>query len=1045
MNSKLTAAGAFLAAACFLAAAGDADGAGGGLAVVLGCDDPGLLEEFHTGGGFVVQGLDTDADNVDKAREYVAGKDIYGPVSVNVYDGKRLPYVDDLVNRIVVTGECAVPDEEILRALTPRGVADVNGRKVVKRVPPDIDEWSHWMHGPDNNPVANDKRVDVPRHLQWIQSPTWISSHNLNPGVSAVVTAGGRVFSIINEMPPGIKGMDDKWVLTARDAFNGLVLWTRPIKDWGWTHWSEQEQSVEMRFVPPFQVMRRMVATDDRLFVTPGFYSPVHMIEAASGKVLRVLEGTEKTFEILHLDGRLYLALNDSIGTKNMIPAVSIMAVDPETGKQLWKTSGFRGVSGKFNSLYKHANVFMTAGSGNITLVSGDELVSLDQRNGKERWRTARPGKRVRLTDDDIKSLAPGKTRSAGVPKYRADQFFPNNCALLHCDGVIVLTEIKDELKNFKTRTMKTGYTVAYDAASGKELWRFDCVTFAHFVPPDVFVIDGLAWTLEGESKSYVGLELRTGKRKKSYPVDAMIWKAGGHQLCFRNKATTEKIIFGRRKSEFIDIDTGEITYHAWIKGMCNYGVMPANGMIYYPPHNCSCYLPIKNTGFSAQTAHGFAGGPATGQLLKGKAYGKSFKDAPRAAKGDWPMHRRNGARKGSLPSSLPTKPSLAWRVELGGALSQVVAVGQRLYLAEKDAHRVCCLDREKGSVLWRYTAGGRIDSAPTYVDGRILAGCRDGHVYCLDAETGGLVWRFRGAPYDARLIAYDQLESVWPVHGSIVARDGKVFCLAGRSSYLNGGMHLYALELATGKAVQEKKLLPDLESHYEAEQGVRSDLMVADGDSIRVRHMAFAADDIEKTQFVKGASRGPSIKSSLSAISGFLDDSWFNTTVWGVGPVRGQIVTYDGTHAFGLLANKRFGQSCGHDIFSIAQGGYLLFCTSRAGKGAPVSKKPARGKTKKGSRSRYLWSHTVPIRGEAILAADNCLYLAGTRDVVDEDDPWAHVEGRRGGVLAVHSREDGARLGEVSLASAPVFDGMSASVGNVFLVARDGSVSCYR
>ena len=760
---------------------------------------------------------------------------------------------------------------------------------------------------------------------------------------------------------------------------------------------------------------------------------------------MRVLEGTEKTFEVLHLDGRLYLAVNDSIGTKNMIPAVTVMAVDPKTGKRLWKASGFRGVSGKFNSLYKHANVFMTAGSGGIILVSGDELVCLDQQTGKEQWRAARPGKRVRLADDDIKSLAPGEERSPAVPNYRAHQFFPNNCAILHSDGVIVLTEIKDDLKNFKTRTAKTGYTVAYDAVSGKELWSFDCVTFAHFVPPDLFVIDGLVWTLDGESKSYVGLELRTGKRKKSYPVDDMIWRAGGHQLCFRNKATTEKIIFGRRKSEFIDIDTGEITYHAWIKGMCNYGVMPANGMIYYPPHNCSCFLPIKNTGFSAQTAHGPASAPTTKQLFKGKAYGRPFMDAPRAGREDWPMYRHNGARKGSLPAPLPTKPSLAWRVELGGALSQVVAVGERLYVAERDAHRICCLDRGRGTVLWRHTVGGRIDSAPTYVDGRILAGSRDGHVYCLDGETGERVWRFRGAPQDISLLAYDQLESVWPVHGSIVARDGKVFCLAGRSSYLNGGMHLYALNLETGKPVQRTTLVPDLESHYEAEDGVRSDLMVVDGNRIRVRHMEFAADDVEKIQYVKGSSRGPSIAGSLSAISGFLDSSWFNTTVWGLGSVKGQIMTYDGTHVFGILANRKFGQSCGHDIFSVGEKDYLLFCQSLAAKDVQAGKKAGKGKATKGNKSRYLWSQMAPIRGEAILASDNCVYLAGTRDFVDKDDPWAHVEGRRGGILAVHARADGAKLAELSLESAPVFDGMSASGGNVFLVARDGSVSCYR
>jgi len=1022
-------------------------GVKGGLVVVLGCDAPGsdaIIAAARTG-PYLVQFLDIDAKKVDAARGRIRKMGLYGQVTAQVFDGKKLPYINNLVNLVIAPAAgCRVTTDEVMRVLAPRGVSAVGGKKTVKPIGGDIDEWSHWMHGPDNNPVAQDKVINVPRHLQWVQEPTWISSHNLNPGVSAVVTSGGRVFSIINEMPPGIRGMKDKWMLTARDAFNGLVLWALPMKEWGWTHWSEQEESVEMRFVPPFQVMRRLVASDNMLFVTPGFYSPVHVLDSASGEVLRVLKGTEKTFEILHLDGTLYLAVNDSLGTDNMIPAITVLAVDPATGKTLWRKGPFRGISGKLNSLYKHANAFLTAGSGGIALIDGDTVVSLDRKTGKERWRTQRPGKRLKLSDADINSLGRGKTRTANVPKYRASQFFPNNCAIVHSDGVIVLTEIKDMLKNYKTRLGKTAYTVAYDAVSGKELWRFDGVTFAHFVPPDLFVINGLVWTLDGETKSYVGLELRTGEKKKSYPADALIWKAGGHQLCFRNKATTEFIIFGRRKSEFINVRTGAISKHAWIKGMCNYGVMPANGMIYYPPHNCSCYMPIKNTGFCAQTSQGYKGGLVSERLVKGKRYGKSFKSAMRAGGEDWPVYRADASRRGDLPMALPLKPALKWSTDLGGPLTQAVAVGDKLYVARTDAHMICCLDRRTGTVLWRYAIGGRIDSSPSYANGRLVAGCRDGNVYCLDAATGELVWRFCGAPQHANLVAYGQLESAWPVHGSMVVKDEKVYCLAGRSSYLNGGMHLSVLDLKTGKVVQSKKLVPNLASSYEADDGLRSDLMVVDGDVIRIRHMAFDPKNIEKVSFANGASRGPNFKTSLSAISGFLDDSWFNTTVWQIGSAKGQVIAYDDTHVFALAAHRKFGQSCGHDIFQLAQRGYRLSCSSRSQKTNAADKTKGKGRRKSGRRTVNVWSNMAPLRGEGMLLGSNCLYVAGTRDIVDEKDPWAHVEGRKGGLMAIYGRTDGKKLAEVPLPAAPIFDGISASRGNVYLVTRDGKVNCY-
>ena len=123
---------------------------------------------------------------------------------------------------------------------------------------------------------------------------------------------------------------------------------------------------------------------------------------------------------------------------------------------------------------------------------------------------------------------------------------------------------------------------------------------------------------------------------------------------------------------------------------------------------------------FRAQTAQGYKGGAGSERLLKGSAYGKSFKPTARTAREDWPMYRADAARRGSLPTALPAKPALKWSADFGGRLSQVVAAGGRLYVVEKDKHRICCLDRKTGRVLWRYTTGGRIDSAPTCAAGRL-------------------------------------------------------------------------------------------------------------------------------------------------------------------------------------------------------------------------------------------------------------------------------------------------------------------------------------
>jgi len=66
--------------------------------------------------------------------------------------------------------------------------------------------------------------------------------------------------------------------------------------------------------------------------------------------------------------------------------------------------------------------------------------------------------------------------------------------------------------------------------------------------------------------------------------------------------------------------------------------------------------------------------------------------------------------------------------------------------------------------------ADGRIDSPPTCYQGLLLFGCRGGWVYAIRAKDGVLAWKFNDLP-EKRLISADgQLESAWPVCGSVMA-----------------------------------------------------------------------------------------------------------------------------------------------------------------------------------------------------------------------------------------------------------------------------------
>ena len=95
----------------------------------------------------------------------------------------------------------------------------------------------------------------------------------------------------------------------------------------------------------------------------------------------------------------------------------------------------------------------------------------------------------------------------------------------------------------------------------------------------------------------------------------------------------------------------------------------------------------------------------------------------------------------------------------------------------------------------------------------------------------------------------------------------------------------------------------------------------------------------------------------------------------------------------------------------------------------------------------------------KAMVLADQTLFVAGPPDVVDEQKIWGHtlesqvqaqlkeqseaLEGKQGSLLWAVSAADGAKLAEYKLESVPVFDGMSAANGRLYLSMKNGSILC--
>jgi len=1064
-------------------------GVRGGLVVMVGCEDSELLIGLGKQKGYLVHGLDTQSDRIERATAVLQAEGLCGRVSVARFDGRSLPYVDNLVNLVVMRdARCKMRDKEIMRVLAPGGIALIRDTSqgvrdpashnshpasrishpasrilhpasrtaggwtmLKKSIPPEIDVWTHHMYDASGIGAGRDTAVSQPRSIQWKAGPEYSRSHENMSSVSAVVSAGGRVFSIMDEGPTASIYLPARWFLSARDAFSGVLLWKLPIREW------------HARLFPlksgPLQLPRRLVATEDRVYVTLGIDAPVSELDAATGQILRSFDDTEHAEELLYSDGKLLVVAGDGQGVKsfqghtpasrrgfvldertiNLTSNRSVVLVDTKAGKTVWRTPPGPIVP-----------LTIAADRGRVFFLRGDELVSADMTGGKNVWVVKTASKGVRF----------GTTSSPTL--------------LVHKDVVYVARQ---------------GTLTARNSATGEEMWSAPCAKGGYKAPASIFIVNDLIWDVDagGEpyrpgsdlskiNRTYVGYDLRTGKVVKELPVSSKHGYAIMHHRCHVPRASGKYIVTSFPGIEFFDVETGESTHDSWIRGACLYGFMPANGLIYTPPHPCACYTQGKLTGFWAVAGkrnHSEVKNPS-GRLEKGPAYEQigNRKSAIENHRG-WPTYRADAARSGTTSAALPVKVKALWKADVGPNLSQCVIADGKLFVATTENHTVHALDVGSGRQLWQFSAGGRVDSVPTFYQGTILFGSRDGYVYCLTADKGELVWRFRAAATDKRSVVYDQVESVWPVHGSVLVQDDVLWFCAGRSSFLDGGLLVYRLEPRSGKVLStntidslgEKDEQPPITHTIFARldmEGAKNDVLSCDGSNVFMRHWAFD---------LKG-NGVPQDIDHLFAPTGFLDTSWFRRTYWIYGRIyvsgaqgwartgnvrpTGRIMSVDEDRLYGF-GRDYYPPSPGnrHQMYLMGENERLFAAVrnsaavvappSDANSAAPKGKRAKRQKSAGGAKKDVLWSTPgdLQVRGMVLAGEgeDKRLFVAGAKGdwVVSHD---AYV-GKLGSVLRVISINDGRIIAEHDLPGFPISDGMSAARGQLYISLADGRVVC--
>ncbi len=1052
----------------------------GGVVVHLGCGDGTLTEQLAAGRQYVVHGLDTDAAHVDAARKRLLAAGRYGAVTIDRWDGQRLPYVDGFVNLLVVEDAGQAPADELLRALAPGGVVlkKQGGpwHKTVKPWPSEMDQWTHYFHGPDGNPVGDDLLVAPPTRLQWLGSPGWARHHDHMASMTSLVSANGRLFYILDEGSRASIQLPSHWRLIARDAFNGTILWKRDIPEWASKDFGLKSG--------PAHLLRRLVAVGDRVYVTLGIDAPTSILDAATGKTMATCQNSEMTREIVvagdtallvvgHEKSRLpnyrrvgtYVWSNTNASNKGwgwQGTTRSIVACDAVSGKLRWRKQS------------PVAPCSLAVEAGSIVLHDGRTLVCLDRRTGKTRW------------EAEETPLALPVHSNTG-PRV-----------LIHEDMVLLAAN--------------NGKVSGWTLDEGKKVWENRQKPSGHMSLRDLFVVDGLAWTAaiagSRDDGVWAGYDPKTGQKKREFPPDVQLhWF---HHRCYPSKASGKYLLAGRNGTEYVDLEKEHWTPNHWFRGGCIYGVMPCNGMTYASMDACGCQLEAKLNGFKALSPARVpqpAPDELTGQsrLERGPAYGRT--PGPVAGSGDWLTFRRDQVRSSAMLVGLEETGS-NWETQLGGRLTQPTIAAGKLFVASRDTHTLHALNADTGKALWSYTTGGQSDTPPTYWNGLVVFGSADGYVYAIGANDGMLAWRFRAAPVDQRMMAWEQIESAWPVHGSVLVRENAegraiAYCTAGRSLYLDGGIRFLRLDAATGKLLGE---VVWNEKDPESDQSMHdaylkttpgntmpvglSDVLSCDGRNLWMRSQKIDFEGKRSEMTVLPATDQPAEDAHLFCQIGFVDDSYFFRSYWTYGRrmtggyggwyqagryvPSGRILCFDDEAVYGYGRKPEYMVNA-----SVVE--YQLFAANKAVSPEDIAatqraersmsqRRPERNAASSDWRVRWYfakeelsaarlqWSVDQPsIFARAMCIAGDQLFVAGPPDVVDErfayhgpDDPQVRAllarqedayAGGQGGQLWVVDKTDGKAIARYAMETIPVFDGMAAAGGRLYLSTIDGRV----
>ena len=805
-----------------------------GLCAIIGTGSSETMElatDLAATGRMVVHVIALDDPSAVQLKSAARKLGLEGIVTVERLPIHPLPYRDDLVNLLVVPDgaqakAAGLTRAEALRVVAPFGslcIRDAGEWQVtLKPVSAGMDEWTHNVHGPDGNRVSADTVVSFPLGYRWHAGlPFNISNRerteNRYASTRGLAVTGGRCFTFSDSVIENIKGAyslgqsKDQYV-TARDAFNGLLLWRRKIG-------SVYYGGLWYMNLAPFVAVGDIVCTSSEK-------GGLLVLDAATGKVRRTIDTSYAPGDLLIDRGIIATATwkgGTSVGESKInryerrrmdsgIAEGAVEAYSLKTGKQRWRHERLATSIRSANGL-----LFMVCREGPDQLEESRRFrrrgeVAPKDKDGNPLVFT-RPTQSVVAVD-----LATGKKLWEVVASDFAGEESAQEHLRLDAVGSGVVSVIH-------SRDLRTDRVTLLSAKAGRVVLQ----------------------KKSGHFPVLAGGKVHLGGRTYNSASGAELSKSGGLSIgstvCTPSIAVNNMIVRNRGGAFTVD---GRSMVYGGARGACSMSSVPAFGAFFTAQNWCLC-SPQQISGFISFGP--VRAVPSREEMMRATAVvrGPAFAAAA-ADEGEWPMFRYGPERGSACPRPGPAALDVLWQTSipspstdtfatrnwaeyLNDPLTAPTVANGIAVTAAMDSHQVVGIRVRDGVIAWRFTAGGRIDSAPTVYRGICLFGAHDGFVYALNAADGQLRWRMRMAPNDDRMVSYGKVESPWPVIGSVLVDDGVAYASAGRTQGSDGGIVVRAFAPETGVVSWATVLGPS----NNVRSLRRNDLILKTGDALQL------------------------------------------------------------------------------------------------------------------------------------------------------------------------------------------------------------------